>query len=29
MLEEFNALIQNDTWSLVPTQPDLNVIGCK
>ena len=29
MLEELNALIRNNTWSLVPPKPDLNVIACK
>lgn len=29
MLDEFNALIKNETWTLVPRTADLNVIGCK
>jgi len=29
MLEEFNALLANGTWSLVPKQPQFNIIGNK
>jgi len=29
MSEEFNALIKNGTWSLVPSTPSLNIIGSK
>ncbi|KAI5341617.1 hypothetical protein L3X38_009492 [Prunus dulcis] len=29
MHEEFDALLRNDTWSLVPASPHMNVIGCK
>jgi len=29
MLEEFNALLVNDTWSLVPKQSHFNIIGNK
>uniref|UniRef100_A0A5B7AA01 Reverse transcriptase Ty1/copia-type domain-containing protein n=1 Tax=Davidia involucrata TaxID=16924 RepID=A0A5B7AA01_DAVIN len=29
MSDEFNALVRNGTWDLVPSQPSLNVIGCK
>jgi hypothetical protein len=29
MEQEFNALLQNDTWSLVPPRPGLNVIDSK
>lgn len=29
MSEEFNAIIANGTWTLVPSQPNLNVIGNK
>jgi len=29
MLEEFNALLANATWSLVPKQPQFNIIGNK
>lgn len=27
--EELDALYQNHTWTLVPRQPDMNIIGCK
>ncbi|XP_019173195.1 PREDICTED: uncharacterized protein LOC109168598 [Ipomoea nil] len=26
---EFNALLQNDTWRLVPCRPGQNIVGCK
>lgn len=26
---EYNALIQNNTWSLISPSPSLNVVGCK
>lgn len=26
---EYNALQQNNTWSLVPYQPSMNMLGCK
>ena len=29
MLEEFNALIENNTWELVPAQSGQNLVGCK
>ena len=29
MSEEYNALIQNGTWELVPPSPSQNIIGCK
>jgi len=29
MSEEFNALLANGTWSLVPKQPQFNIIGNK
>ncbi|XP_031095205.1 uncharacterized protein LOC115999496 [Ipomoea triloba] len=29
MDQEFNALLHNDTWCLVPVKPGMNVIGCK
>ncbi|KAM1666313.1 hypothetical protein ACFX1X_045967 [Malus domestica] len=29
MSDEFNALIRNGTWELVPPQPSQNLIGCK
>ena len=29
MEDEFNALIQNQTWQLVPRPPNRPVIGCK
>ena len=29
MSEEFNALIKNGTWELVPPSPSQNIIGCK
>ncbi|XP_031096843.1 uncharacterized protein LOC116001083 [Ipomoea triloba] len=29
MDQEFNALLQNQTWCLVPSTPSMNVIGCK
>ncbi|XP_019160488.1 PREDICTED: uncharacterized protein LOC109157062 [Ipomoea nil] len=29
MDDEFNALFQNETWCLVPSQSNMNIIGCK
>ncbi|OIT24151.1 putative mitochondrial protein, partial [Nicotiana attenuata] len=29
MSEEYNVLIRNGTWELVPPSPSQNVIGCK
>lgn len=29
MKEEYNALIKNKTWKLVPIPKDKNIIGCK
>jgi hypothetical protein len=29
MNEEFDALLQNGTWDLVPSSPTMNIIGCK
>lgn len=29
MQSEFNALLQNNTWTLVPSSPDQHVIGFK
>ena len=29
MLEEFDALIRNDTWELVPPVSVQNIVGCK
>lgn len=29
MMEEYNALLMNNTWSLVPPHPDLKVVGNK
>ncbi|XP_075079787.1 putative mitochondrial protein AtMg00820 [Nicotiana tabacum] len=29
MAEEYNALIVNRTWDLVPAPPTANVIGCR
>ena len=26
---EFDALLQNQTWTLVPSHPSQNIIGCK
>ncbi|XP_043687722.1 uncharacterized mitochondrial protein AtMg00820-like [Telopea speciosissima] len=29
MAVEFNALVQNGTWDLIPYTPGMNVVGCK
>jgi len=29
MAEEFHALLKNGTWTLVPSQPSINIVGCK
>lgn len=29
MMEEFDALLKNQTWELVPPSPTMNVVGCK
>ncbi|XP_019161168.1 PREDICTED: uncharacterized protein LOC109157783 [Ipomoea nil] len=29
MDQEFNALLHNQTWRLVPPEPHMNIIGCK
>ncbi|KAI5330217.1 hypothetical protein L3X38_029615 [Prunus dulcis] len=29
MVEEFNALLKQGTWSLVPSSPHFNTVGCK
>ena len=29
MNEEYDALLRNNTWSLIPADPSQNVIGCK
>jgi hypothetical protein len=29
MATEFNALLKNCTWTLVPPQPSMNIVGCK
>ncbi|KAH0988082.1 hypothetical protein GBA52_015259 [Prunus armeniaca] len=29
MKDEYDALIRNDTWSLVPVTQGMNIIGCK
>lgn len=29
MKEEYAALPQNKTWSLVPYEPSMNVVGCR
>lgn len=29
MADEFNALLKNDTWSLVEPSPHQNTVGCK
>jgi len=29
MTEEYNALLTNDTWELVPPQSGHNLVGCK
>jgi hypothetical protein len=29
MTSEFNALLQNGTWTLVPKEPHMNIVGCK
>ncbi|CAL2279421.1 unnamed protein product [Prunus armeniaca] len=29
MTEEYDALMRNQTWSLVPISPNMNIVGCK
>ncbi|CAL8176533.1 unnamed protein product [Prunus armeniaca] len=29
MHEEYDALLRNNTWSLVPVVPSMNIVGCK
>ncbi|OMO62984.1 Integrase, catalytic core [Corchorus capsularis] len=29
MKEEYTALLQNGTWSLVPKTPNMNIVGCR
>ena len=29
MSEEFDALVRNSTWTLVPPHPTQNIVGCK
>ncbi|CAL8165948.1 unnamed protein product [Prunus armeniaca] len=29
MSDEFTALVRNDTWELVPSRPNQNLVGCK
>jgi hypothetical protein len=29
MLDEYHALLQQGAWSLVPSSPSLNMVGCK
>ncbi|CAB4283059.1 unnamed protein product [Prunus armeniaca] len=29
MHEEYDALLRNNTWSLVPAVPSMNIVGCK
>lgn len=29
MKDEYAALPQNNTWSLVPYEPSMNVVGCR
>ncbi|XP_019150523.1 PREDICTED: uncharacterized protein LOC109147316 [Ipomoea nil] len=29
MDQEFNALMHNNTWQLIPASPNMNIIGCK
>ena len=29
MSEEYNALLHNSTWDLIPFHPSQNIIGCK
>jgi hypothetical protein len=29
MSEEYDALLKNDTWTLVPSRPGMNLVDCK
>ena len=29
MVEDFNSLVQNDTWRLLPCRDDMNLLSCK
>lgn len=29
MVDEFNALLQHNTWCLTPLPPNKNIVGCK
>ncbi|XP_019155729.1 PREDICTED: uncharacterized protein LOC109152485 [Ipomoea nil] len=29
MDQDFNALLHNNMWTLVPATPDMNIVGCK